>query len=904
MGRQMFAQGGHAYPMQDGGAMHQMPDGSMMPDSAMPPPQGPAPAMPGMPPADMANVDINQAAQGAIQQGIDPTVLEEMLGNYASQMEDLDDAEDYETVMNGVRGDRVPVEGRYAELAEVVGPEDARATPESVLTLLQPVMMLAAVDQGIGGLAQEEMSAPIEGAMAEGIMSTVNMGAPEAPVQVPGGPAPVNFNQGGAVQYMAPGGVALPDPRLQTLFDQQRALTRSIYGEADQEAALEEQTELTKAQMLFDVAQGALAFASPGDRQMSGAERLAQSFSPVLGNIGARAGELGKFKQAQKDRSLNLDLSNLQTAQASLQSEKAMAAAAANIKPGDSYQITDAEGKVLWQGPVGTVGRQAALMAKYPSAVNFVKVKEQKASSFVTFINPDDPTDFHVFDANNLSTANVSAMEAVRQSVNAAGKPLYRITGNYTPKPDSGTGASITNFRHPKTGHVIPIDLSTAAGKAEWLRIKDLGYVKAGVSGLDGASGTGASITNFRHPKTGHVIPIDLSTADGKAEWLRIKDLGYVKAGVSGLDGAGSVPNIQTVVNLNNSRDIRRFDLNDPTQKAEFDALDESTYVAITVPSINDLPTLGVDLGGSMEAKALNLISNADVLAAYGNNTLDQSTANIIDNYLTNELRAKPAWDPVTMRNVLVPGRTVGTAVMNAINARSKIEGASQPVIGVQGPLDEDVDGRIKRIPFKADGTPDFSSFKDEPLFIITGIDLTKSQGLASTVNRFFNLLLGQVKDVTNLGSGYAGNSGEITSQADAQLDTLARNIMAAARSGVDGRVFALEIKLLEEEVNGFKSGGGKTDNAARDQLVVVRNNLAMMYSQAGAKLLFSRTEKESTKIRGLQESVGQLIAETTAAIAVYDRFITTDPIDDAVTDRSSRSVTSGLSRASDGVPE
>jgi hypothetical protein len=176
-----------------------MPDGSMMPDSAMSAPQGPAPQMPGMlAMGGQEGVDINAAAQGAMQQGIDPTILEEMLGNYASQMDDLDNAQDYETVMNGIRGDQIPVEGRYAELAEVVGQEDAQATPESVLTLLQPVMMMAAVDQGIGGLAQDEMSAPIEGAMAEGIMSTVNMGAPE-------GPAPVNFSQGGAVQYMASG---------------------------------------------------------------------------------------------------------------------------------------------------------------------------------------------------------------------------------------------------------------------------------------------------------------------------------------------------------------------------------------------------------------------------------------------------------------------------------------------------------------------------------------------------------------------------------------------------------------------------------------------------------------------------------------------------------------------------
>jgi hypothetical protein len=833
MSRQMFANGGAAMPAAPGSQV----------------------TPPGLPPIDPNSVDINQAAQGAMQQGIDPAMLEGMLTQYADGMGDLENAEDYETVINGIRGDQLPMEQRYAELSEIVGLEDSQATPESVLTLLQPVMLMAAVDQGIGGLAAQEMSAPIEGPLAEGIMSTVNMGAPEAPVQVPGGPAPVNFNQGGAVQYMAPGGVALPDPRLQTLFEQQRALTSSIYGEADQEAALAEQQKMTKAQMLFDVAQGALGFAGGAGRSgASPAEQLAAAFTPVIGNIGQRAGELGKFKQAQKDRSLNLDLSNLQTAQAALQSEKAIAAAAANVKPGDSYKITDAEGVVLWQGPVGTVGQQQALMAKYPNAVNFTEVKETKAPSFVTFINPDDTTDFHTFDANNLSTANITAIEEVRQSVNAEGKPLYRITGNYTPKSDSGTAASIVNFKNPTTGDSKSLDVSTPTGRTEMTRLLAEGYEKAGSRDLDGTSSTAK---------------------------------------------------IQTVVNKNDPNDIQRFDLNIPEQRTAFNDLDDSIYVATTMPSMADLADgTGFDLGNSYEAKALKLISNADTLEAYSDGTLDETTANLINNYLTNEMRAKPAWDPATQSTVMKPGLVVSSSVMNAINARSKIEGASLPTIGVKGALDKDADGNQGRIQFNDDGTIDFSSFEDDQLYLISGIDLTKSQGIASTVNRFFNVISGQIKDIGGPGSGYAGNSGKITSQADTQLNALARKIMSTARSGVDGKVFALDVEMLEKEVKGFQPGGATTDEAARDQLVTVRNNLAMMYSEAQSRLSFSDTQKETTEIKRLRSSVENLIAETTAAIAVYDKFMTRDPVAEALSDRSSSSVTGGLSRASSGEPD
>ena len=83
--------------------------------------------------------------------------------------------------------------------------------------------------------------------MAEGIMSTVNMGAPEAPAQVPGGPAPVNFNQGGVVRpvvRMQKGGDPIAQAgRLGELYAQKVPLYQSIMG--DQSAALEEQKKIT-----------------------------------------------------------------------------------------------------------------------------------------------------------------------------------------------------------------------------------------------------------------------------------------------------------------------------------------------------------------------------------------------------------------------------------------------------------------------------------------------------------------------------------------------------------------------------------------------------------------------------------------------------------------------------------
>ena len=318
MDRQMYAYGGQVRRMQAGGDPMMAPPA---PGGAMPPPQPPV-GLPGP-----QNVSMDQALTGAVQSGIDPAILEGMLQDAASSIGNIDAAaetEDYEQIINSIRGDQAPLSERRAELAGVVGDADAAQTPESVLTLVQPMMQIAAVDQGIGSMAPEAMNSPVEGDMAGGIMSTINM-QEEQPMPGPGGPAPVNFNQGGPVRYMETGG----DPvggRLGEIYTDKQALYGSILGQTDQAKELEEQKKMTQAQMLLDIAQGGLMLATAGDRAMSPAERLAQAFTPVLGNIGARAGELQKFKQAQKQEQRALNLQALGAAESTLAAENKAAA--------------------------------------------------------------------------------------------------------------------------------------------------------------------------------------------------------------------------------------------------------------------------------------------------------------------------------------------------------------------------------------------------------------------------------------------------------------------------------------------------------------------------------------------------------------------------------------------------
>jgi hypothetical protein len=358
MNRQMFKMGGAAFPdlsgdgqvtqkdilmgrgvieKQEGGMVPQAP---MMMEEAMV--AAPEPAM--MPQDPMMMPQEGQASPEGFTQ-----IFDQMQG----QMDTLDESDDLEEMMNAVRGDVQPVEARRAELAEYVGPDDAQQTPDTVLALVQPVMQLASIDQGIGSLAADEMmDTPVEGPMAEGIMSTVNMApdmaAPPTMMEV-GSPPPVNFNQGGAVQYFAdenPQRVAVPNtptaeqlaafkqlalsqnqypkidvPTLKEEFGEFQDVYRSIMPSDElNQQLLQQQREQTQAQMLFDVANTALAFATPGSRQMSPAERLAESAkeTQLFDKLGARSQNLLDLKKEQEltrqKQLLTLDTAALQSA--------------------------------------------------------------------------------------------------------------------------------------------------------------------------------------------------------------------------------------------------------------------------------------------------------------------------------------------------------------------------------------------------------------------------------------------------------------------------------------------------------------------------------------------------------------------------------------------------------------
>lgn len=255
-----------------------------------------------------------------------------------------------EILMNNLRGDMRSVDARVEELADLVGYRAASETPTEVLALLQPVLaQQTAMAQPPAQMAapgpEGAMAAPAGGvadlaAMAQGPQTTPPMPMPEAPP--PGGigslpaaaeqQAPIAMRKGGIVQNFRDGsdeeGVTLidaggPSSYPPELIQKAQEDLANLMAEKPQrtpslESAMASRLptyqrllgpdkETAQAQMLFDIASGALNVAAGVDAEgrpirggISPIGRFAAGMKNVPALIGARAGELSKAERELK----------------------------------------------------------------------------------------------------------------------------------------------------------------------------------------------------------------------------------------------------------------------------------------------------------------------------------------------------------------------------------------------------------------------------------------------------------------------------------------------------------------------------------------------------------------------------------------------------------------------------
>ena len=168
-----------------------------MTEQLMPPP-------PMMPPPD---AQVQQLEQAAAQEGeqLGAMYLDEM-------MTGLDTADSTEEVIDAIRGTDRSLQQRYDELANFVGERDASATPESVLTLVQPTIMMTeqgAMDSGIGEL-MEGLTGEIDMQTEMGAPTPMGQGVGELMVTESVEEVLPQMNAGGPVQYFANGNEVTP----------------------------------------------------------------------------------------------------------------------------------------------------------------------------------------------------------------------------------------------------------------------------------------------------------------------------------------------------------------------------------------------------------------------------------------------------------------------------------------------------------------------------------------------------------------------------------------------------------------------------------------------------------------------------------------------------------------------
>ena len=287
---------------------------------------GPIPDMPMQAPVEPPPEQMMQVQE--VEQQADMEGEQVGLDYLARTMDGIDAAEDVEEMINAMRGNEMPIEARRMELAEFVGRDDAMATPETVLAMVQPTIMMSeegAMNSGIGDLMRqmtEDVDMATEGGaptdMGEGLGGLMIAGAPmpQEPVQ--------GFAQGGAVKKFQNGGGVSNAGNIQGYYDEYLPFFQNIIGDYDSDR--DRDIGLAIAKGGFQLASGR----GPKGENIAGRPFLSQ-----LGTVGTQfAEDIGQIRKDYRKQDMGLRTLAAQSAIKDVQTDKATAASitAANLK--------------------------------------------------------------------------------------------------------------------------------------------------------------------------------------------------------------------------------------------------------------------------------------------------------------------------------------------------------------------------------------------------------------------------------------------------------------------------------------------------------------------------------------------------------------------------------------------
>ncbi len=401
---------------------------------------------------------------------------------------------------------------------------------------------------------------------------------------------------------------AQPD-RLIQLYEQKLPLYEKIMGTGQKER-LSEQKNLTQAQMLFDIANTALAFSTAGSRPgMSPAERLAEAAqqTQLFPTISARAQQALESKQALQGETRKAKLAALQSSEDQLTAE---------AKAQEALKLQRLKGnqkfaEIRLDDKLGSASNNALETLKQSGRVELQGVK-----------SADELT------LEDRRQVNRIALEDVEQSNRTA----------------------IVNLR--QEGSEASLILADKLEK-ENIEIKaDIELSRMGVANgydieqMDRAHEQATELNNTNNTLKRELNDLDLERTDRQ---LRLNEL---------------------KVEIDKAQGQEKLELQRQSQALEQDNATFDQYYKTRKLTIDEAAARMSRLGGSIEARITTLISDPTTIRAYADGTLGEAETLELNQAIAFYANPQQVWDEQAKGYRMKQGNPLSNELIEAIRQR------------------------------------------------------------------------------------------------------------------------------------------------------------------------------------------------------------------------------------------
>ena len=778
----------------------------------------------------------------------------------AQTMTNIDSATDVKGAIDALRGNAAPLEERYQELAGFVGERDAMQTPESVLALTQPAIMMTeqgAMDSGIGELMQTVAGdSEMSGGMDQGVGALMMQGAGNTP--------PENFRQGGPVmvqrfangmEVSSTGGTQLTsiDPYL----TRATAARENIFGSPEERAArLQRAQQQAKSDALFNLANFGLAFAGETEGG-SVAERLA--------NAATRSNVVGGFQQAGRDVAAARDLQDQQDMQMRLSAlesaEKSLAAAEETASKFGLEQLRiEAENKRQDKNLQAQIDAATTAFDRQTLRDKHIQNYEERitnlrlAASSAEALKDRNLQERLANESNSLQRDLVT----LRADANLA-NDIAKI--NLTNSYDLEKIQNAQDFEMTK--------LQTMQGYEQIAADKQRSFTAA-QNALNRMLTRGENAKNRTFQEQQDAFNAELQT---ELKRMGLKDNEIARAQQQAQFLISSAQKDHQLLNADEQLKLNGL-------KIRLDAAYDAEKIALEKEAAKT-----VLLGSKSKTDQIRFITNAERLKAFANKTLGDNTPEF-KLAVSDYMRPTQSWDSETGRYVSQAAPNLPREVKEAIKTGDPEfyndlfggNGKADPSVGGGSGSDSGAGGvaevetgpinlaqeasKIMTDEGKVDMTSPLFERADTTLFK-PNVDYTMAIG-ASGILPGLGKAVSEFGAEVGIGEG-TGPIGQNLGQAQKDLTTLANRLFSiTVDKSQDDRVLKQVQERLEKEVEGIRPGGlgfAKNDADARASLNSLASTLALLIERQATKVDEFGGESDKYKVEQVTRARDDIIA-------------------------------------------